>query len=327
MIKWLFLSAFLASLIFFRVGQFVSSGFADLAFGQINRAVDTAIWRGVPHNGVEVPIKLLETAITIWPDNRHAWRGLGYIQISSDNPETSIGAWKNVDGMEEELTAWGKIEEQTGNISVALAFYDRATLLNPEFVDPWFYKGRIYEKNGDNESAAIQYQTGLQRSVFRSVGQSDLYFRLGKAVAPNTEDAIDLFDRAIVANDFRQPQAELQARYARGAALRWSGREAEAANDFAWVLARQPDHYWALVHQGALQWQLERDAETAEKLMLQAASANPELTWAYLNLGQLYEETGQDEKAVEMYRLVIRLNANDETALERLRRLQESNEN
>lgn len=325
--KLLFLFAFLAFLLFFRAYQLVSDGFNDLAFVQLNRIADTKIWESVSRSETDLVVKFLETAVTIWPNNYSAWRALGYTRINSDNPKNGIDTWKNADSMAEELVAWGKIEEKKGNNTTAFTLNDWAIQLNPELADPWFFKGIIYEKDGNDELAAMQYQAGLQRSVFKEVGRSDLYFHLGKMVASNSETAIDLYDRAIEVNDFRQPKAELQTRYSRGVALRWSGREEESMSDFAWVLAHKPDHYWALVHQGALQWQLEQDAEGAEELMLQATAVKPELTWAYLNLGQFYEETGQNEKAVEMYRQVIRLNVNDETAQNSLRRLQGANEN
>lgn len=325
--RWIYIIFFLIFLLSVRVFILVSASFNNLAYIQFNRVMETAIWESFGPNKPDVMINLLETAGNMWPENYSAQRALGYIQLNFDNSKDTLPDWQNTTSMAEELIAWGKVEERKQNTLAASVLYEKAAKLNPNLADPWFFMGVIYEKEGNKEMAALQFQTGLHRSVFQNVGKSDLYFHMGKIAKTIPEKTINFYNQAVEINDFRQPHTEIQTRYSRGVALRWSGHELEAMNDFTWVLAHNPEHYWALVHQGALQWQVNKNAAEAEALMQQATAVRPELTWAYINLGQFYLDTKQNEKALEMYRQVIRLDPENETAIERLSQLLEPHGN
>jgi tetratricopeptide (TPR) repeat protein len=98
----------------------------------------------------------------------------------------------------------------------------------------------------------------------------------------------------------------------------------EALADYEWVVEHKPQHYQALVHAGALCWQLEQDAQTAEILLTRAARLVPDNKWSYRTLAQIYEATGRTARALQMYRQVLRVDPQDALALQQLKALDNS---
>ncbi len=103
--------------------------------------------------------------------------------------------------------------------------------------------------------------------------------------------------------------------------LRNLGRAAEALPDYEWLVVHAPDYYWGYTRLADLVWQVQGDAERAERLYLQAVALDAGNKWAYRGLAALYEETGRPAEAEAMYRKVLELDPEDAVARKGLERL------
>jgi tetratricopeptide (TPR) repeat protein len=102
----------------------------------------------------------------------------------------------------------------------------------------------------------------------------------------------------------------------RGEALQTLGRRAEARDEYAAVVERWPDDYWATVRLARLVWAVDGDAATAEQLFRAAIAIDAQNKWAYLGLAQLYADLGRPADARPLFERVHELDPADATAAE-----------
>lgn len=96
--------------------------------------------------------------------------------------------------------------------------------------------------------------------------------------------------------------------------MRALGRPAEARDEFALVVAEQPDNYWAIVNLAQLLWQVDGDSVAAEKLYRTALGLEPDNKWGYLFLAELFAAQGQNEQARPLFERVLELDPTDVAA-------------
>lgn len=265
---------------------------------------------------------LLTDATRLDPHVSSAWRTLGYLHLSQGQDEAAIRAWQQFPNMATELIANGQAAEAANRPEEAQTWYRRATEVSPQDPEGWLHLGLLHEGRGDWPAAAAIYQTGIEAQSAAGLANSDLLFRLARAHTNvswpiDYATVFDASDRALQLDQFRHDWNRVQNRYFRGVALQGLGRESEALAEFAWVVERLPDDYWALVRLGQLMWQVHGDAQAAEAHLLAALRARDDNKSAYLALGEVYWETGRQDEAVELYRAVLRLDPGDPTAAAR----------
>jgi tetratricopeptide (TPR) repeat protein len=259
----------------------------------------------------------LEKATAYDHQNDSAWRALGYVAFLGGNETAAIHAWKNAPSMTGELIEKGQEAQQEGDNNEALRWFDLVTRIAPDLADGWYFLGQAFEGQGDWQSAAESYETAVSCPTRERMGYSDLSFRLGRArwqVGDDQAVILAALDQALLADDFSGDWAREQSHYFRGVVLKQTGQGREAAREFAWVVAHARDDYWAHVQLGLLTWELDHDQTAAERLLQTAIQLDETNKWAYRHLGQIYEATGQMDRATAMYRKVLALDAEDEVA-------------
>ena len=255
------------------------------------------------------------------------WRAMGHIHAMQHNEQEAITMWliaNNEKDMVGELLSWGVINEQAGNRQNALRWYQRATMLAPHVADAWYFAGRIFEAEGDTDSAYLYYQTSLKTAQFNRVGISDIAFRLGALAHTEARwlEALEWFNLALAEPDFRASDRAWHAHYLRGDVWRLMNQPELASLDYQWTINLNPNHYWARVYLAQILWLLEADFDEADTLLLQAIAIAPTQKWAYRVRGDLFRDSYHINDAIEMYRLVLTIDPQDRLAQHYLEELQ-----
>ncbi len=266
---------------------------------------------------------LLDRAVQLAPASTSSWRALGYARLATGDAEAAIAAWQQWPDMTTELIGNGDQAQANGNASEALLWYERATAVAPQDPAGWLALGQAYEDKGVWLAAEQTYNAGITAQMAASSANSDLYYRLARVYASlpqPTDDAAILAaaDQALQLDRFVHNWSRIQSHYLRGVALDRLGRKQEAMAEFRLTANQVPDPYWPLVHLGRLSWEVEGNAAAAERYLRAALEADDSDKWAYLALAEVYWHTDRRTEATELYRAVLKLDAQDPTAMSRL---------
>jgi tetratricopeptide (TPR) repeat protein len=272
--------------------------------------------------------RLLNRAVTLSSHNNSAWRTLGFILAIKGQERAARVAWQSANGMTEEFIQRGEKARHSGRYDEALVWYERGQAVDPSLGDWHYYKGLAYEGMGQWEEALAVFQSALSLPV-GEIGKSDIYYQIGwlqsRRIRPlDFEAALRAFDRAITQNQFSNDMFVISSHYERGETLRRLGLYREAWQEYEWVIGRRPEHYGALVNLGLLYWQIEQDAGQAEVKLAKAISLRPNIKWAYLGLAGVYQESGREFEAMNMYKQVLILDPQDSVAHQQINRLSPS---
>lgn len=268
----------------------------------------------------------LRKAVDAGPENCSAWRGWGYVLSYQGRAEEATLAWNMCPGMAEELIERGLQAQKNGLYEQALVWYRRAIALDPQDGDLWVQMALMSQQAEHTQEALLFFDQATSRPLDKT-GRSDIFYYIGSLHLKETEppdfySALAALDTAIEINRFSEPSLQVQCHYLRAEVLRHLDFAEKAWEDYAWVVARQPEHYWAHVYLGQLYWQIYRNADLAEEALFAATLIEPDLKWAYYQLAQIYQETGQICKAKDMYERVLELDPTDERAVNGLRDLE-----
>lgn len=247
-------------------------------------------------------------------------RGLGFVLATLGQEEDALAAWKRGGEDAQDFLVRGINARMVGDLETAVTWLNRANATNPDLADGWYELGLTYEALGNPEKAIVAYEQGLAKTEFLQIGASDFYSQLGFVMMRLVEDgdletAVNYYDQALRQDNFGNTQSKVRTHFLRGEALNQSQQFSEAIAEYEWVIAQQPTHYWAYVRLGFLTWHIQQDANEAEKLFLQALTLNDQWKIAYRGLGIVYQETGRNEEAIEMYRKIVILDSDDKDAL------------
>lgn len=279
--------------------------------------------------GNQIDPKLIETSITylkngvdLLPSTPSIHRLLGYVYLLNDRGEAAIASWKLVESIDDELRANGMEAEQDGDFATAQDWYKRAIAIMPSNARNWISLGKLNQSQDNWESAASIYNEGILN--VKEKGTSDLWYLLGYALnntsAMNQQEVLKSMDQAIQSDRFLYDYHKVQSHYLRGVTLRALGRDSDAVAEFQWVVKQRPDDYWSYVNLGQLAWQLDKNASTAEQMFLMAIGLRRDDKWGLLGLADVYFNTNQKEKAMELYRAVLVIDPEDKVAATRLQR-------
>ena len=315
---WLLLAGLLVVALGFGLGALRAAVAHNAGFVALNRAlandsdgdVTAAVWRA---RG----LAQLTNAAAIRPERAATWRALGYLHLADGDAAQAIAAWQRAGGMLPELQAEAEEAEQAGDQATAHDWYRRLTAVAPEEPVAWLELGLFYERQGDWPAAAEAFDSGLAQATRAN---SDLLYHLGLArrnlPAPDWVAILSLTDSALTTDVYLHDWSRGQTHGLRGEALLALDRPAEARDEFALVVAQQPDNFWATLRLARLVWAIDGDASTAERLFRAALALDAQSKWAYLGLAQLYADQGRDDEARPLFERVRELDPTDATAAE-----------
>jgi tetratricopeptide (TPR) repeat protein len=258
-----------------------------------------------------------EKSLELVSANPSAWRGLGWTYVTAGQYSSAVDAWQHGGFGAVDLISLGEVARSNNDYETALLWYQQAMDVAPELTDPWYYIGLAYVDMEKWKLALEAFQRGTEKINHKTIGPSSVYYRIGWLAQrhldpPDINQAQSAYEMALAIDDFSSSEERTQVHFSLGEVLHQVGREAEALQEYEWVVKHQPDHYWAHIQLGVLYWQFERDLAQAERVLFRAMRLNPQKKWAYRWMGAVYQQSGRRELAIEMYFRVLEIDPRDE---------------
>ncbi len=186
-----------------------------------------------------------------------------------------------------------------GRVEEAVACYDRALRLRPDYAEALGNRGNALQDLNRLEDALASYTQALRFAPNDIETCNNLGIVLRSLRRP--EEAKAVFDRAL-----QLMPGYLDALNNRGTALLDLRRPEEALADYGQVLRLAPDHADALYNRGVALQHLHRLDEALASYD-QALRLKPEFIDAHINRGLVLQEFNRTEEALACYAQVLRL--------------------
>ena len=188
----------------------------------------------------------------------------------------------------------------------ALADYDRAIELNPDYVEAYNNRGVAKSELGRHEAAVADYDAAIELNP----DYAEAYYNRGnaKGTLGRHEAAVADYDEVIRLNpDY------VEAYNNRGTATQKLGQHEAAAADYDEAIRLRPGDAVAYNNRGNVKSELGQH-EVAVTKFDEAIRLNPDYAEAYYNRGNAKQKLGRGEAAVADYDEAIRLNPDYATA-------------
>ncbi|MBA3015893.1 MAG: tetratricopeptide repeat protein [Proteobacteria bacterium] len=187
-------------------------------------------------------------------------------------------------------TNLGVVTMDRGNISEAIALYERAIALNPGYVTAYYNLGVVRARMNENDLAAWAYHKAIETGPYFFMSYNNLcnlYLAMGRG-----NDAVAIFQQAV--RVFVDPKVDPDL--AKGINI---GGQSKAAAD---------NTSRALLYNIAGRFTLEMNQLDASiGYLVRATSLDPGLAEAFNSLGNVYVEAREGEKALAAYLRTIEL--------------------
>lgn len=206
----------------------------------------------------------------------------------------------------------------TGDYQQAIEAYTNALRLDPNDAASYNNRGTTYFRLGQYEQAREDYAAAITVNDEYALA----YYNRGNVnyVLSNDEDAISDLTRSIELDG-----TNAEAYYVRGLAYAAIEDYNSALLDYNKALELNYEFKERVYNARASLYYYGRDNATAAIGDYQSAiKANPDYPYPYLNLGDLYYDTGDLDTALENYRIYVDLAGSqaDATALERIQEIE-----
>ena len=270
---------------------------------------------------------LLRKALSWDGDNPVAHRALAWALAAQGGEEEAVAEWRAGGFALEDFIARGDQARTARDYAEAVVWYGRATHLDPDLGDAWYYTGLAYEGLKRWEDALEAYDQACEAAAFATVRKSSPTYRMGKIyqwrLKPRQIDAaLAAYDVAIELDDFSTDQEAADCHFKRGEVLRWSGSEPDAyIAECQLALELNPNHVGAHILLGVGQYTGHGDMISAEAEIRRALELAPENEWAYYHLGEIYRLEGRADDARVMFEQALNINPEFGAAQKRLQLL------
>jgi tetratricopeptide (TPR) repeat protein len=284
--------------------------------GWHERMVDLGSWAGE-----EVALVL---AVTPGPaaDASGDWAGWGepqvvdalLVELRAMYPEVQVAReWQLAGATGLGFMQYGREALEAERYQGALAWYKRATVLEPSLGDAWYSMGLVYERMEQWEDAVVAHSTAAQAGKLPRVGASLPYYRAGRILQWRIEprrlgEALSAYESALEIGDFGTEQEAADCHYKRGEILNWMGAHyATYMAEYLKAIDLDPSHIPAYVALAQTYYAHYGDLERAEEWIHRAIEIDSQNMLPYYRLSEIYFETGQFDAAEMMCRQVLEL--------------------
>jgi tetratricopeptide (TPR) repeat protein len=278
-----------------------------------------------------------DKVILLKPADVSGWINRGELAYAMTNIDEGVRSWKAACSIDPKLIPrWVSVYElgnatfSKGHLEEALARYDEAIYLNPEYAQPWVGKA-LCEKKAGNLSIALRY---FNEALERDGSNANAWFNRGNLLSEMKREmesqsswrkayAIDhavrvpwvtAFDdgsRFLIANQSQQAIPHFlkavqlfpdfsEAWFKMGVAHRALGQTEGARRCWQRVLELNPLHGLASMNLGNLEF-VDGHRERAFELWDQAMTADPKLVQAAINKGAVLADIGELDEAVRLF--------------------------
>jgi tetratricopeptide (TPR) repeat protein len=276
--------------------------------------------------------RLLHQAVAWDGENRGAHRGLGWALAAQGRNEDAGAEWQVGGFTVHDFIARGEQARRAKQYDEAMIWYRRATWLEPDLGDPYYYIGLAYEGMEKWNRALRAYAQALELNFFLGgeASLSSAYYHIGiiyqQEEGPrDLEKALVAYQEAIRIDSFGSNYAqEAKCHYRLGMVLKQSGRDPdEYIVEFERAVQLHPRHGWAHHRLGVAYYEKYEDVRMAERELQLAIEISPTSKWAYWSLGNIYRKAQEYEKATGMYEKMLELDPEYSPARRRLEEIRE----
>lgn len=230
------------------------------------------------------------------PSERIAQLKLGELQTFA---ALSAETQKNKRAAAQSLYALGLAQISRDDYTKAVAYFDRATEIDPNYAEAWYQAGFCYGMLGKHADAlkASRRAAALRpewAETFVNVGASS--FALGQF-----KDAVEAYRQATRLDPYNP-----DAQFALGLSLNKLNRTDEEILAYKRAVAQKPDHAGALERLGLAYFKSKRFAEAAQAFE-NLKTYKPEAK-TYNYLGESLFELAKTEESVEAFNNAVNLN-------------------
>jgi tetratricopeptide (TPR) repeat protein len=218
-----------------------------------------------------------------------------------------------------------------GRYEEALADYDWAIEINPEFASAYSNRGNTYDEQGRTEETLADYDRAIELDPEDAIAYNNrgIIYRkqrryeealtdYGRAIELDPEDAGTYYNRGnIYLNQERYEEAlvdygraieldpeDADTYYNRGLTYDKQGRDEEALADYGRAIELDPDYTLAYINRGSVYRRL-RQTEKSLEAIDRAIELDPDYGWYRYERALVYLMLGLDEKAEDDLRQAV----------------------
>jgi tetratricopeptide (TPR) repeat protein len=234
--------------------------------------------------------------------------------------------WNEMGVQAEDWIEAGEVAREDRAYETALAWYEWAERLSSKRGDGWYYRGLVRYDREDWPGALDAFARAVELGRFEYAPASSPHYYAGaiyqrRLSEPQIEAALAEYERALKLDDFESAWQRADAHHKRAEIL-WSQKAyAEAIAGFRQAIEIYPGHSGAHLLLGVALYESEKDLAAAEAALLAAQKLSPKGKWSYYQLGRIYEQEGQQERAEQMYERAVELDPGFAEAARRLEAL------
>jgi tetratricopeptide (TPR) repeat protein len=258
------------------------------------------------------------------PRNPQGWWELAQMYDTAGMSELAVAAWRAGGFTAQDLIMIGQEASRRQDYEKALLWYKRATLVDPEIGDGWYYVGLAFQNLEYWGQALAAHERAIELNNFRYVRRSSPYYQTGLIYqwhleARNTDRALAAYEKAIEIDDFGASTEEADCHYRRGEVLWWMGANtSEYLAEYQTAIKLDPEHVSAHLQLGMTYYFRFHDMDKAEAEFQRAIELNPNHEWTYYYWGEVYRYEGQEAKAKMMYERALKIDPEFAQAREHL---------
>ena len=252
-------------------------------------------------------------------------RGRGFL-LAADGKENDFDRfWLESDLPETELLHWGEIARNDQQLDAALAWYARAIRANPEWGDPWYFSGIIYEEMNQNENALASYEQAINATKFTQIGLADTYTNMGRLYESHGSLllATTHYEKALTADDFTGVFAKVVSLNGVSKDLIRTGDYELAIELLSQAVEIYPSYEWSHIRLSRAYLECCANYALAIQSIEEATRLNPRNKWAFFTAGDIYTANEQKLLAQQMYEKALVIDPNWEAAQRSLNKLNE----
>ena len=194
--------------------------------------------------------------------------------------------------------------DNSGNHLAALAAYDQALAMNPNFAQAWYDKGVVLGKLGSNKEALVAYNKATEIDLtyeFAWANKGIILRKLGRY-----QESIEAFDTAISldSNDSIAYQGK-------GNTLQELGKYSEALVNYERSLSIEPNYVDAWHGKGNALYDLKRYNEALNAYNT-ALKFDPKFVASLVGKANVLDDLGNSQEALNLYDQALSIDPNDE---------------